>query len=346
MLKLFKYNPLLLTVLTAFLLGFILTGCGSEQPQSEVKPPKTAATAPNLAEPELTVLKVPISADPTIPEILIIGDELGFYQKNGIKLNFVGAVPTTQHVAAVVSGEVDISPGKHVNRTIAGIAAGAKIRAIAAKTETTERVPHMIGIVPKDSPIKVPTDLVGKKIGIPTIGGCNEYTPYGWLSKFGLDDPKNQVEVIALPEKNLEQVLRQGEIDLAMTHKLPEEINRANEFRVVFSDFDVWGADGGATPFIISEKFIQANPEKVKAFVAATAEAINWTNEHPQEAREITARRTNTDLSVINEKYFAPNALIKPETVTVWIDLLEKFGEIKPGLKAEQIYTNEFNPYN
>ncbi|MDR2140387.1 MAG: ABC transporter substrate-binding protein [Deltaproteobacteria bacterium] len=284
-------------------------------------------------------------SEPTSPDILVVGDDLGIFQKHGLKMDFVGVVPTPQYVAAVVSGRIDVSPGSHINRTIAGISAGAKILAVAGKTETSQRVPHMIGIVPKDSPIKEPADLVGKKIGIPTIGGCNEYTPYAWLDKFGVKDPKTKVEVIVLPEKNLEQVLRQGEIDLAMIHKVPEDIVKQGEFKIVFSDYDIWGSEGGATPFYFSTDYIEKHPDTVKAFVAAVAETMNWANEHPYEARAITARRTNTQVERVYERYFTPNGIIRPETAKVWIDLLTAFGEIKPGITVDQVYTNKFNPY-
>jgi ABC-type nitrate/sulfonate/bicarbonate transport system substrate-binding protein len=360
-----KVKYLLQLIIIFSFIGFISTGCGdqsssgpstatpaAQKPQSGSQAAAPAAGAPagsqsgGPAEPtKLTKFKVPMPAEPSSPDIFVLGDDLKIYQKHGIEMDFVGVVPTPQYVAAVVSGHIDVSPGSHINRTIAGISAGAKIKAVAAKTETSQRVPHMIGIVPKNSPITKPSDLVGKKVGIPTIGGCNEYTPYAWLNKFGVNDPKNKIEVAVLPEKNLQQILRQGEIDMAMTHKLPEEIVRLGEFRVLFSDYDVWGADGGATPFYFSIKYIEEHPEIVRAFVAATTETLNWANANPQGAREITARRTNSDINVVNERYFAPNGLIRPETASVWIELLELFGEIKPGLTIDKIYTNEFNPY-
>jgi ABC-type nitrate/sulfonate/bicarbonate transport system substrate-binding protein len=285
-------------------------------------------------------------SEPSSPDILLVGDDLGIFQKHGLKMEFVGAIPSPQNVAAVVSGRIDVSPGSHINRTIAGISAGAKILAVAGKTESSQRVPHMIGIVTKTSPIKGPNDLVGKKIGIPTIGGCNEYTPYAWLDKFGIKDPKSKVEVLVLPEKTLEQVLRQGEIDLAMVHKVPEDIIRQGEFNIVFSDYDVWGSDGGATPFYFSTEYIKNDPNTVRSFVEAIAEILNWANANPDGARSITAKRTNTNFDYVSERYYSPNAIIRPETAQVWIDLLTAFGEIKPGITLEQIYTNEFNPYN
>ncbi|MDR2140388.1 MAG: ABC transporter substrate-binding protein [Deltaproteobacteria bacterium] len=329
---------------------FLLVGCGDNSAQKSTSSPQVQAVTGNEAQtpsaPELKVLRVPSPAnEPTSPSSLIVGEELGFFKKNGIKLDFVGVIPSPQYVAALVSDRIDVSPGAHINRTIAGISAGAKILAVVGNTETTKRIPHMIGVVPKNSPIKGPKDLVGKKIGIPTIGGCNEYTPYAWLAKAGIEDPKSKIEVLVLPEKNLEQVLRQGEIDLAMLHKTPEEIVRKGEFEIVFSDYDIWGTDGGATPPYFRIDFIKQHPDTVRSFVTAVAETLNWSNANPYEARAITAKRTNTDISFINERYYTPNGIIRPETASVWIELLTAFEEIKPGVTLDQIFTNEFNPF-
>src|SRR5690242_19290197 len=65
-----------------------------------------------------------------------VADELGFFAELGIKPEFVGVVPPPQLLAAVIAGRLDVG-GAHVNRTIAGINGGAKIKAVVASTETT-----------------------------------------------------------------------------------------------------------------------------------------------------------------------------------------------------------------
>ncbi|MDR1395733.1 MAG: ABC transporter substrate-binding protein, partial [Deltaproteobacteria bacterium] len=188
-------------------------------------PGQIQAASPAVDE-ELTVLRVPWPDDPALPSIFFMAQETGILKRNHLEFEYTEKVPMPQFVAAVVSGRIDIGPGSHINRTIAGVAAGAKIRAVVGNTETSRKVPHMAGLIRKNSPIKGPFDLIGKKIGIPAVAGCNEYTPYAYLAKGGIKDPKSKAEVIVIPEKNLEQALRQGEIDLAMMHKEPEQIRR------------------------------------------------------------------------------------------------------------------------
>lgn len=134
----------------------------------------------------------------------------------------------------------------------------------------------------------------------------------------------------------------------AINRLLPGEIPThpdMREFRYLFSDYEVWGTKAGATPLYFTEKFIKEKPDVVSRFVTAMANSIRWQTEHPEEAREITAKRAKLDISQVRPRYFAPDGIIKEDSIQMWIDMLTEFGEIKPGIKPEQIYTNEFNPY-
>ncbi|TWH47555.1 ABC transporter substrate-binding protein [Sporomusa sp. KB1] len=331
-----KIRGRLITTSIAMLvvLTLLVAGCSKQQ---------QASTVGESGTKQPDIIRVATPTAPTSPSIYYVGEELGFFAEQDIKIEYAGVVPSTQLVASVVGGKLDVG-GAHINRTIAGISAGAKVKAVAAGTETSQAIPHMVGVTTKNSPIKTAQDMVGKKIGIPLIGGCNEYTPYAYMKKNGVDDPKSKVQIIVIPEVQLDQALRQGEIDLAMLHKTSDFIKDRGEFTVLFSDYDVWGTIGGNTPAYFSEKFIKEKPDVVKRFVAAVAKTNNWCNENPQKAIEITAKRANVDPKTVKPGYYAKDGIILDETVTVWIDLLTDFNEIKPGIKPEQVYTNEFNP--
>ncbi len=293
------------------------------------------------------VLKVPTVVNPTRAIPFLVGEELGFFAEEGIAFEPVGIIPSTQMVAAVVSGKIDVGAinGGHVNNMIAGVAAGAKLKAVVANTESTPEIPHMVFVTLEDSPINTPQDLIGKKIGIGTIGGCNEYVPYIYLNRFGIDKPKGQVEMVAIPEPNLEQALRQGDVDVIGLHNKDFILARGG-LKYLFSDWEAFnGNTGGATPTYFSDKFIKAHPEVVRRFVKAYVKSLNWINEHPQEAIDITVAKTKSPRELARPVFFATNGIIKQESITSWIDILTEFGDIKPGIKPEQIYTNEFNPY-
>lgn len=290
-------------------------------------------------------LKVPSVVNPTGPSPYLVGEELGFFTEEGIALEYVGVIPSTQLVASVVGGKIDIG-GAHVNRTIAAISAGAKVKAVVGNSETTKDIPHMVYVTLENSPINTPQDLLGKKIGIRQIGGCNEYIPYVYLNRFGVEKPNGKVEMVIIPDSNLEQALRQGDVDVIGVHTTKDTILSHGGLRFLFSDWEAFdGNTGGATPSYFSEKFIKAHPDVVKRFVKAYVKTLNWINDNEDKAIEITARKANTKAALVRPTFYAPNGLIKEESVASWIELLAKFGEIKPGIKPEQIYTNEFNSY-
>lgn len=327
-------QAILFITITLLALSVSMFGCSNKQEKQQ--------TASSVKQ--LDIIRVPIPSDITRPDIYMIAEELGYFAEEGIQLEYVGKVPSPQLVASVVAGKIDVG-GAHINRTIAGISAGAKIKAVVAGTETTKEIPHMVYVTLDNSPVRSAQDMVGKKVGIPTIGGCNEYTPYAYLKKNGVDSPKGKIEIIVMPEANLEQALRQGNIDVAGFHKNPDFLLARGGLKVLFTDYDVFGTIGGNTPFYFSEKFIKEKPDVVRRFVRAVAKANDWADANQQQAIDITVKRANVDPKLLRTGYFAPNGIIHPETAAIWIDLLKEFGEIKNDVKPEQIFTNEFNPY-
>lgn len=328
-----------LLLLAALILTPSLSGCGGKSAGASAE----AAPGSSAAAKELDVIRLPTVTSFVGVSPYLVAQELGFDKEANLRFEFVGAVDAGQLVASVVAGKIDVGGG-HVNRTIAGIHAGAKIRAVAANTETTEKAPHMTYVTLQNSPITTAQDIVGKKVGIPAFGGCNEYMPYAFLESKGIQNPKGKFEIVTAPEAKLEQALKQGEVDIIGLHENPDTIVKRGNLKILFTDFNIWGGDGGATPYYFSEKFIKEKPDVVRRFVGVIGKTNDYINANPEKAREITAKKGNVDPSIVRATTLASHALIKEETVQIWIDLLERFKEIKPGLKPSNIYTNEFNP--
>ncbi|MFD1775007.1 ABC transporter substrate-binding protein [Paenibacillus rhizophilus] len=310
----------------------LLAGCGKDA--------DTAEAGSSVKGPD--IIRLPTPTNLTGISNYYVAEELGYVKEAGLQFDYVGAVESGQLVASVVAGKIDVG-GAHINRTIAGISAGAKIKAVVAQTETTEEIPHMSFVTTKDSPIKSAADIVGKKVGIPAFGGCNEYTPYAYLLKNGIADPKGKFEIVTAPEFKLEQALLQGEVDLIGLHENPSTIIKRGNLKVVFTDYDIWKSIGGATPLYFSNKFIKEKPDVVRRFVDVISKTNDFVNANPEKAIEITAKRGDMDPAKIRANHYAAHGEISPESVQVWIDLLSQFNEIKKDVKPEDIFTNEFN---
>ncbi|MDR0620916.1 MAG: ABC transporter substrate-binding protein [Deltaproteobacteria bacterium] len=274
-----------------------------------------------------------------------IADKKGFYVAEGIKPVFTGVIGPGQLVAAVVAKDNDVGY-LHVNRTINGVAAGAPIRAVVADSETSEDFPHMEFLVLDESPLKTPLDMVGKKVGINAVGGCNEYTPYGILKKLGIEDPRGSFEIVTVPPGNEEAALRSGAVDVVGFHGHPLDVFNNGGVRLLFDDYDVWGHEGGATPWYFHEDFIREKPEAVRRFVAAHAKASRWINENREEAKRIHSEWTEVPFEKVTLTKFADDGVIAEQSVQLWIDILKGYGELTVDLAVSDIYTNEFNQFS
>lgn len=331
-----KKSIILIVLLVTVLL---LSGCNSAKQASE---PETSGKT--TVEKELLEVRLPDIYDPTITYTPYIAVVKGFYEKAGIKPIFTGIVGTGQMVPAVLSKDIDAG-NLHVNRLVAGRAAGGKLKAVVAGSETTEQFPHMEFVALDNGKINEPADLYGKRFGIVGYGGCNEYTPYEYLRKFaGEESPKGKIEIIVVQAGTEEQLLRSGEIDLAGYHGHPEAVFNNGGVKTVFDDYEVWGTEGGATPWYFHEDFIRDNPETVRRFVAAHAEAINWINEHKEEAKKIQSEYAKVPLEKVTIQQGAKDGIITESSTSIWLDILRRNGDLQSEVKVEDCYTNEFNP--
>ena len=348
-LKFFTLFVIILSLMTAN------TGCG----KSEDKADNTSSNSSNTAlekekndkkpssngddESDFDVIKLPSSANPLGVDTIAVAEELGFFKEQKIKIERVGIIPWAQLIPSLISGKLDFAGG-HINRVAAAVAAGAKVKAVAANTLTTKEKPHMTFVVKEESPIKTPNDILGKKVAIMAYGGCNEYTPYEYLKKNGLSDPKGTFEIVTVPAGKEEETLRKGDVEIAGTHDDPANLLGRGGVRILFTDYDIWGDVGGQAPYFAAESYIQENPDLVKRFVTVIGKVNKWVNENQQQAIEINAKRYNVDAEKVRVNYYVSDAVIKEDTVKLWIDILNGYKDLKSQISPSDIYTNEFNP--
>jgi ABC-type nitrate/sulfonate/bicarbonate transport system substrate-binding protein len=330
----------IVSVSLSLLVLSVLAGCSSSANSSEASgEDKNAAPF---------VIRYYHASSATTPLIYLVAHELGFDAEENLEFVDVGIIPANEVLASVVAGQIDVGGG-HVNRLIAGISAGAKLTAVVANSETTKELPHMVFVTLEDSPIHTAQDFEGKKLGLTAYGGCNEGVSYAWLLKNGITNAKDFIEIVVLPtEAKLLQALEQGELDVVGIHKDVDWLEERGGLKVQYSDYDVWETLGGATPSFFTNKFIEAHPDEIRRFCKVMAKTENWNNaseENSTRARQITADFYNIELKEIGKRYYAPNAIILPESVQVWIELLEVLGDTPPGIKPEDVFTNEYNAY-
>ncbi|MFD0689288.1 ABC transporter substrate-binding protein [Actinomadura fibrosa] len=299
-----------------------------------------------------TTLRYQGSAGQVTPPEL--AQDLGYLGE--VKLKWVGnTISGPQDIQSAATGQTDFG-GAFNGAVIKLQAAGAPLTSVIGYYGS-DKDSYNGFYVPKDSPIKGPRDLIGKKIGMNTLGAHSEAVLDIYLQRGGLSPAEvKKAEPLVVPPVNTEQSLRQGQIDVGVLGGIfREKAEAAGGVRKVFSDYDLLGAFTGGT-YVFRDDFVKRNPDTVKAFTAGVAKAIEWARTTPRDqviarfTKIVQARGRNESPDAL--KYFKSygvagrGGVIAEKEFTTWITWLEQQGQIPKGkVKVGDLYTNRFNPY-
>jgi ABC-type nitrate/sulfonate/bicarbonate transport system substrate-binding protein len=285
----------------------------------------------------------------TLPEL---AQDLGYL--GDVKLKWIGnTISGPQDIQAATTGDTDF--GGAFNGAIVKLAAAkAPIKAVIGYYGSN-KITNMGFYVLDGSPIAGARDLIGKKIGVNTLGAHAEAVTKTYLSRNGLSpDEIAQVELVVVPPVNAEQSLRQGQIDVAaLSQTLRDKAIARGGIHPLFTDYDLLG-EFTAGSYVMRAEFIKQNPTTVRTFVTGVAKAVEWARTQPRDvvtaryADILRKRGRNEDTSLV--QYWKSHGVAgKGGTITeaefaVWIDWLTTAGELKGRqVEAKDVFTNEFN---
>jgi ABC-type nitrate/sulfonate/bicarbonate transport system substrate-binding protein len=321
-----------------------------------------------LVAPALRMLTASAASDPAKYEILELryqgwtgqvlfpelAEDLGYLAP--IRLKWVGnTISGPQDIQSVVTGDTDF--GGAFNGSIAKlIAAHAPITAVIAYYGADKGTYTGLYVL-NGSAIKGARDLVGKKVGMNTLGAYQEYLLTDYLLRSGLtaDDIK-QITLVAAPPVSLSQTLRQGRIDATFLSDIVRDKAVAQGgLRPLMTDFEVYGPFSLAS-YVLTDKFIAGKPNAARKFVEATAKAIEWARATPRpqviaRLEQITQKRQRAEDPTLVDYWKSPGVagrggLISDQEFASYINWYVRIGQLKAGeVKASDIYTNKLNPF-
>jgi len=283
-------------------------------------------------------------------EVFEIAEALGLLKGTGIRIESVGySQGGPESLVAMASGSVDIA-GAATPAIVNAIAAGAKIIGVMPDGGVSEDVNSKFFVL-AGSDIRSAKDIEGKSIAVNTLGAHLDYTVRKYLEDHGLKP--DAANLIAVPGPQLEQVLRHRLADVvavgAWQAVFAGKIEADGGVRVLFTDYDVLGNIVLGTD-AMKKSFVAAHAEAVRAFVTASARAVDWTMRHPAEARALVAeilkkRGDNPELAQYWPGFgLRAHALYTPHDAQFWIDVLVRAGRLKPDqLAPEDVETNRYN---
>lgn len=303
-----------------------------------------------------------IATSPTEWELVTALTGRDILKEEGVKIEEVyGGSTGWLFMVILMNGNVDVTGGGWPG-WINARARGGKIKAVLSGSSSYHFWPGREAglLVLKSSSIHSIKDLEGKTIAVNLLGLTGDYVVRTMLKRNGV--PLDKVQIIAVPSENQEQVLRSKQVDaVADTTSGGPNFQRILDrggVRVIpgTGKYEVLGCDE-TTGTGFREDFIEKHPETVRRYVSAVEKArcILW-----DEFKKNPGRVTAIHAGLVKEKggnpqlskYYLPPIhmpeyeFITGKEVRLWIKVMEAEGQLKPGqVKADDVYTNEFNPY-
>ncbi|NMD70940.1 ABC transporter substrate-binding protein [Bacillus sp. DNRA2] len=331
-------------VLLTALAGGILSGCSSE---------KTAAGSDSKTKQEDKVLQYSGAAGSV--EIAELAEDLGYL--GDIKLENAGSSSGgPEDIQLTATKQIDF--GNAFNgAVIKSVSEGVKIKSVIGSYGVDEVTKGGLFVL-EDSPIKTAKDLIGKKVGVNTLGAQAEFFNVQYLRDKGLTEKEiDKVQLVVIPTANAEQILRSGQNDAVRLSELAKDLAlEKGGIREITNDLDIYGGPFTAGSYFFADDYIKENPNTVKTFVEGVAKAHEWAKTTPREEviqrlEKIVKGRNNNEPTA-NLKYWksfgvaSKGGVIQPKEYTVWVDYLVNDKQLKKGqVKLEELYTNKFNSF-
>jgi NitT/TauT family transport system substrate-binding protein len=186
-------------------------------------------------------------------------------------------------VASLVNGEANFGFVPIANLIYAQ-ANGTDIRCLSTDQGIVDpsNTQATLLMVKAGSTITSPAQLAGKKVGLVSLGGINQLFLLNAVDMAGGDWSK--VQSLQLPFTELQAALTDGRVDAVVTTLPYTTPILASGAKSLASQEVSFIPNGTGACYASSEKYIQAHPEVVNAFIAANRQSLNYAAQHIDQA--------------------------------------------------------------
>jgi NitT/TauT family transport system substrate-binding protein len=221
---------------------------------------------------------------------LFLAQDKGWFEKAGLQVEILDGRGSNYSVQVLSSGHADVGEGELLPLVFARDA-GIPIKVVAEWYK--DEGPTII--VPKDSPIRTPADLKGRKVLLTAAGPWPPLID-PFLKPFGLT--KQDLSLVYVDSTALFTIYASGQVDALMTVDLAfseaDPLRPSRNLRAV--DYGVKLPGNG---LYVTEDMLAKRPEVLRRFLKVCGDALAYTylEGHGDEAAEaIRKQRPNTKL--------------------------------------------------
>jgi NitT/TauT family transport system substrate-binding protein len=218
-----------------------------------------------LAAPSEVIITHASMSTSAIP--LWVAQRLDFFGKYGVRSKAVWVRSNPAQIATLASGDTQIAYGGATTALAAAV--GGKELKIVASLSSREN----LDLVARRG-INSPKELRGKRFGIQSIGGGVWKTATVWLEHFGMDEKRDNINMIVIGDVTvLSQALETGRIDATV---VPGFLSRrlAEKGFVVLGRCDQVRLPSVGMAIVVDKTYLQQNSDTLQDVVRAIAEGM------------------------------------------------------------------------
>lgn len=254
-----------------------------------------AATTPFVNAQERTEVTLLYTATSGFLTAWVATDQ-GLFAKHGVDVTPQLASNGSVIVAGIVSGSAQVGlPTPTV--ALQAVDNGLELRAFASTNVFPDPANGGV-VVGADSGINEAKDLVGKRVGVPGIGGLLDVTMRQWLISQGVDPKSVNIVEISLPQTG--DAIKAGQVDaVASVDPFSSRAVQSGVGKLIGDYLEVVMPNSAAGIFVTTAEWAEANPEAIAGMQRALSEAADFIRANPDAARESVARYTSLPAPVV-----------------------------------------------
>jgi len=278
---------------------------------------------------------------------LYVAEEEGFFSDEGIKVKWIDVRDPGQGAKLFFDGQADLIMTTFANLIPAEVIKPGTLKIVCPIYESAEKPGSYILVASDSSKVKTLADLKGKTLGTYTGPSQKAYAII-LLRNLGLKEPDN-VRLVQVSSSAQVPSLFGGSFDALFTvepygstaiSKGAKIIEKGVRTKYISNPF--WLGAAAVSPQTAENK-----PRAMEGLINAFDKAIKFITQNDTKAREILARRTNTDTDVARTcalyTWVAHPSKIDLEQIQQHIDLLLSEGIIEKKVNVTQLVLGASN---
>lgn len=200
---------------------------------------------------------------------VLVAKEAGFFAKNGLDVDIIGANSATQGIQQLLSGQADLTMSVGVTTMRAAGNEGAPLVSIATQVHDSYFSVYSLA----SKPITKLEDMAGKTIGVTALRGATDLTLDLALRRAGIDPSSVRRETVAISQAAIFGLMETGRLDGNVSAN--DVVDRMTGSDMQFTHLPL--VDGlPSQVFVSSSDVVSRDPEMLLAFMRSLKEAVEF----------------------------------------------------------------------